>query len=97
MARSDSRTSPVLSDTITGLPADSTWRRSPRATGSARAPGMRNCAALSQSPLDEKLIYAVASGYGPEGPDAGDPSFDLMGQARSGLMMAVGDPGSPPP
>jgi crotonobetainyl-CoA:carnitine CoA-transferase CaiB-like acyl-CoA transferase len=45
---------------------------------------------------NQKLIYAVASGYGPEGPDAGDPSFDLMGQARSGLMMAVGDPGSPP-
>jgi crotonobetainyl-CoA:carnitine CoA-transferase CaiB-like acyl-CoA transferase len=47
-------------------------------------------------PHNEKLIYAVASGYGPEGPDSGDPSFDLMGQARSGLMMAVGDPGSPP-
>lgn len=47
-------------------------------------------------PHNEKLIYAVASGYGPEGPDAGEPSFDLMGQARSGLMMAVGDPGMPP-
>jgi crotonobetainyl-CoA:carnitine CoA-transferase CaiB-like acyl-CoA transferase len=47
-------------------------------------------------PHNEKLIYAVASGYGPEGPDSGDPSFDLIGQARSGLMMAVGDPGSPP-
>ncbi len=45
---------------------------------------------------NEKLIYACASGYGPEGPDAAEPSFDLMGQARSGLMMAVGDPGSPP-
>ena len=45
---------------------------------------------------NEQLIYAVASGYGPEGPDAAEPSFDLMGQARSGLMMAVGDPGSPP-
>ena len=31
---------------------------------------------------NEKLIYACASGYGPEGPDAADPSFDLMGQAR---------------
>jgi crotonobetainyl-CoA:carnitine CoA-transferase CaiB-like acyl-CoA transferase len=47
-------------------------------------------------PCNEKLVYAVASGYGPEGPDSGEPSFDLMGQARSGLMMAVGDPGSPP-
>ena len=45
---------------------------------------------------NEKLIYAAASGFGPEGPDSTEPSFDLMGQARSGLMMAVGDPGSPP-
>ena len=45
---------------------------------------------------NEKLIYAVASGYGPEGPDSGEPSFDLIGQARSGLMMASGEPGSPP-
>ena len=49
---------------------------------------------------NDKLIYAVASGYGPEGPDSGEPSFDLMGQARSGLMMAVGEPDMaryPPP
>jgi crotonobetainyl-CoA:carnitine CoA-transferase CaiB-like acyl-CoA transferase len=45
---------------------------------------------------NEKLIYAAASGYGPEGPDSGEPSFDLIGQARSGLMMAVGEPGMPP-
>ena len=45
---------------------------------------------------NDKLIYAVASGYGPEGPDAAEPSFDLMGQARSGLMYSVGDPGAPP-
>ena len=33
---------------------------------------------------NDKLIYATASGYGPEGPDSGEPSFDLLGQARSG-------------
>jgi crotonobetainyl-CoA:carnitine CoA-transferase CaiB-like acyl-CoA transferase len=37
-----------------------------------------------------RLIYASASGYGPEGPDSGAPSFDYLGQARSGIMNAVG-------
>ncbi len=43
-----------------------------------------------------KLIYANATGYGPLGPDSGEPSFDLMGQARSGIMNAVGEPGMDP-
>lgn len=43
-----------------------------------------------------RLIYANASGYGPEGPDSGDPSFDYLGQARSGIMNAIGGPDSPP-
>ncbi len=42
------------------------------------------------------LIYANASGYGPEGPDRGEPSFDLMAQARSGIMLTVGGPDDPP-
>jgi len=37
-----------------------------------------------------RIIYASASGYGPEGPDSGEPSFDYLGQARSGIMNAVG-------
>ncbi len=37
-----------------------------------------------------KIIYASASGYGPLGPDSGEPSFDYLGQARSGIMNAVG-------
>ena len=45
---------------------------------------------------NERLIYASASGYGPEGPDSGEPSFDYLGQARSGVMNVVGPPGSPP-
>ncbi|MCH2170115.1 CoA transferase [Myxococcota bacterium] len=45
---------------------------------------------------NDKLIYASATGYGPEGPDSGDPSFDLLGQARSGIMMAAGEPDMPP-
>lgn len=43
-----------------------------------------------------KLIYATASGYGPEGPESGDPSFDQLGLARSGIMLAAGEPEMPP-
>ena len=46
--------------------------------------------------LNERLIYASSSGYGPEGPDSGEPSFDYLGQARSGIMNVVGAHGSPP-
>ena len=45
---------------------------------------------------NQKLIYASATGYGPEGPDSGDPSFDQLGLARSGIMTAVGEPDMPP-
>ena len=43
-----------------------------------------------------KLIYASANGYGPQGPDADSPSYDYLGQARSGVMMAAGEPDMPP-
>ncbi len=43
-----------------------------------------------------RLIYASATGYGPEGPESGDPSFDQLGLARSGIMMAAGEPDMPP-
>ena len=39
-----------------------------------------------------KLIYASATGYGPEGPDSAEPSFDHLGLARSGIMQAIGEP-----
>ena len=42
------------------------------------------------SALNPRIIYASASGYGPDGPDSGEPSFDYLGQARSGIMNAVG-------
>lgn len=47
-------------------------------------------AALSQR--NPQLIYASATGYGPFGPDSGEPSFDYLGLARSGIMTAVGEP-----
>ena len=46
--------------------------------------------------LNPRLIYASASGYGPEGPDSGEPSFDYLGQARSGIMNAVGSGSTEP-
>ena len=38
------------------------------------------------SARNPKIIYANSTGYGPEGPDSGEPSFDYMAQARSGIM-----------
>ena len=43
-----------------------------------------------------KLIYAHASGWGPDGPDATDPSADYTGVARSGLMSVAGEPDMDP-
>ncbi len=43
-----------------------------------------------------KLIYASATGYGPEGPEAAEPSFDHLGLARSGIMLAAGEPDMEP-
>jgi crotonobetainyl-CoA:carnitine CoA-transferase CaiB-like acyl-CoA transferase len=45
---------------------------------------------------NERLVYASATGYGPEGPDSAQPSFDYLGIARSGIMLAAGEPGQPP-
>jgi crotonobetainyl-CoA:carnitine CoA-transferase CaiB-like acyl-CoA transferase len=43
-----------------------------------------------------RLIYASATGYGARGPESGDPSFDYLGLARSGIMLAAGEPDMPP-
>ena len=43
-----------------------------------------------------RLIYAQASGWGRNGPDARDYSFDYTGIARSGFMMACGEAGDSP-
>ncbi len=46
--------------------------------------------------VNPRLIYAVASGYGNEGPERTLPSMDIMGQARGGMMSQNGDPDGPP-
>ena len=48
------------------------------------------------SEINPALIYASATGYGPEGPDSAEPSFDYLGLARSGIMNAIGEPDMPP-
>lgn len=48
------------------------------------------------SKINPGLIYASATGYGPEGPDSAEPSFDYLGLARSGIMNAIGEPDMPP-
>ena len=46
--------------------------------------------------VNSQLIYASATGYGKEGDESGEPSFDHLGLARSGIMNAVGEPDMPP-
>jgi len=43
-----------------------------------------------------RLVYASASGYGPEGSESGAPSFDYLGLARSGIMYSAGEPDDEP-
>src|SRR5207244_6456278 len=43
-----------------------------------------------------RLVYASASGYGPEGSESGAPSFDYLGLARSGIMFSAGEPDDEP-
>ena len=42
------------------------------------------------------LIYAALSGFGHSGPDSGQPAYDLVIQARGGIMSITGQPGGPP-
>ncbi|WP_294391483.1 CoA transferase [uncultured Sphingomonas sp.] len=46
--------------------------------------------------LNPRLIYASISGFGPGGPWAMRPGYDLIAQAMSGLMSAVGMPDQEP-
>ncbi len=42
--------------------------------------------------LNEALIYCEISGYGLEGPLAGEPGYDVMLQAFSGMISTIGEP-----
>ena len=52
-------------------------------------------ATLSQ--LNPRLIYAVITGFGSEGPDKEARAFDNAAWARAGMQYLLGAPGTPPP
>ena len=43
-----------------------------------------------------RLICAAVSGFGQTGPDAGKPAYDMVVQARGGVMSITGESGGPP-
>ena len=43
-----------------------------------------------------RLVYAAVSGFGQTGPDAGKPAYDMVMQARGGVMSITGESGGPP-
>lgn len=43
-----------------------------------------------------RLIYAAVSGFGRTGPDAMKPAYDMVVQARGGVMSITGETGGPP-
>ena len=47
-------------------------------------------------PLNPRLIYVAASGWGQDGPLRDRPGMDIMAQARSGLMSITGTPDGDP-
>ena len=45
--------------------------------------------------INPALVYASVSAYGPDGPDAGLPGRDAVGQALAGVTEAFSAPGQP--
>lgn len=45
--------------------------------------------------LNPKIVYCSISGFGPTGPYRDMPGYDTVGQARSGLLSLLTDPGKP--
>ena len=43
-----------------------------------------------------RLVYGAVSGFGHTGPDAGKPAYDMVVQARGGVMSITGEDGGPP-
>jgi formyl-CoA transferase len=45
--------------------------------------------------INSKIVYCSISGFGPIGPYRDMPGYDTVGQARSGLLSLLTDPGKP--
>jgi formyl-CoA transferase len=45
--------------------------------------------------VNSKIVYCSISGFGPKGPYRDLPGYDTVGQARSGLLSLLTDPGKP--
>jgi crotonobetainyl-CoA:carnitine CoA-transferase CaiB-like acyl-CoA transferase len=45
--------------------------------------------------LNPRLIYCAISGFGPDGPAAGRPSYDTVAQAASGFLKLLINPANP--
>lgn len=46
--------------------------------------------------VNPRLIYAATSGFGHTGPDSAKPAYDILVQARGGLMSLTGQPDADP-
>lgn len=46
--------------------------------------------------INPRLIYAASTGFGHSGPDSLKPAYDILAQARGGIMSITGHPGSAP-
>jgi len=46
--------------------------------------------------VNPRIIYAHASAWGGEGPDVNLGAFDILAQARGGILMLNGEPDGPP-
>lgn len=55
--------------------------------------GLDGAALLERNP---RLVYCATSGFGLDGPDSALPGYDLVAQARSGLMSVTGEKGRSP-
>jgi CoA:oxalate CoA-transferase len=46
--------------------------------------------------INPRIIYAASSGYGHTGPDSPKASYDILAQAKGGIMSITGWPDAPP-
>ena len=63
-------------------------------------PGALNRLGLGYADLsarNPRLVYCSISAYGHSGPDADNPGFGLIAEAKSGAMAMIGVPGEAPP